>query len=137
MKPLDVMQAFKQVKTIPELDHLLKLYLNAQGFSGYSFSYFGKARSKVNRLNHEVVSDRMKTWHDYYHEEDYEGADTTHNEAYNMLLPVFWDTHEQLKAAMTDKERRLREESINFGVTCGLSMPLHGPHGDFAELTLR
>lgn len=137
MNFLNVMNAFKQAKNISELYHLLKLYLTAQGFSGYSFSYFGKARSKVNQLNHEVVSDRMKTWHDYYHEEDCEGTDTTHYEAYNTLLPVYWKTCEQLKNARTDKERRMREESIKFGVMRGLSMPLHGPQGDFAELALR
>jgi len=137
MHLIDFITALQGAKTIAELDRLLKLYLEGQGFSGYTFSYFGRTRAHGQELHHEVVSQKMRVWHDYYHEEHHDNTDSTHQAVYKSLLPVFWDVAEQLKHSKTAKERAMREASLKFGVMEGLSVPLHGPGGDFAELTLR
>ena len=138
MSELDWLQKFKEAKTIAELDRLLQQCLQGQGFSGYTFSYFGKTHTlKKNRLQHEVVSERIRAWHDYYHEENYGSRDTTHQQVHKNLLPMAWNVQEQLAQSQTDKERKMRQESLDFGVTEGLSIPLHGGNGEFAELTLR
>ena len=135
---LEWLDQFKAAKSVAELDHLLHQYLSAQGVSGYTFSYFGKTHTlKKNRLQHEVVSERMHAWHDYYHEENYEAKDSTHQMVHKNLLPVAWNVAEQLASARTEKERVLRQETLDFGVTEGLSIPLYGANGDFADLTLR
>lgn len=79
----------------------------------------------------------MQAWHYYYHQENYDEADHTYQEVSKSLIPIFWDTRAQLKDAKTEKDRRLRQESIDFGVTIGLSLPVHAPQGDYGELTLR
>lgn len=137
MNFLAVLDAFAQAKSTQGIDELLNLYLSKQGITGYSFSYYGRTRNRDHKLRYEMASERMKIWHCYYHEEDHAETDTTHQSVNRTLLPLFWDTAEQLKNAKTEKERKMRQESIEFGVTQGLCIPLHGPQGDFAELTLR
>ena len=137
MHLLDFMAAVQRAPSIAELDRLLKHYLEGLGFSGYTFSYFGRTRGRGQELHHEVVSQKMRVWHDYYHEEQHDNTDSTHHAVYKSLLPIFWSVAEQLKDSKTMKERKMRESSLKFGVMAGLSIPLHGPGGDFAELTLR
>jgi LuxR family transcriptional activator of bioluminescence operon len=53
-----------------------------------------------------------------------------------MTLPLFWDVHQQLTQAKNRREKRIRRESIEFGIEKGLSIPAHGPNRDFVSLTL-
>ena len=134
---LDIIAGFSRAKSIPELGRLFKLYMAAQGITGYTFTYFGYRGKKGESFSHELVSERLRAWHDYYHESRYGDTDSVHQDAHKSLLPIFWDVQVQFKNAATEKERKMRQESLDFGVRQGVSIPVHGPGGDFAELTLR
>lgn len=44
---------------------------------------------------------------------------------------------QQLRAAKILKDRKMRHESLKFGVICGLTIPIQGLDNDYAELSLR
>jgi DNA-binding CsgD family transcriptional regulator len=138
MSFLSWVQKMQAASSLQGLDRLLHQYLDAQGITGYTFSYFGPVRtSKKNHLQHEVVSERMRSWHDYYHEKNYEATDATLDHLQHRLLPFYWNVGDQLAESKTEKERIMRQESLDFGVTEGVSIPLRGSEGHYAELTLR
>ena len=58
----------------------------------------------------------MEAWHQHYHEQGYEEIDGTLNYVSKGMLPVYWNLSEQLKQATTEKERKMREDSIAYGV---------------------
>ena len=126
-----------QSTTLDQLDKVLVIYLNSWKISGYTFSYYARIQDKKQKLRHELVSPRMSTWHSYYHEENFSHIDQSGYEIKKSLTPAIWYTQQQLREAKTEKDRLIREQSIEFGVTMGLSIPVHGPTGDYAELTLR
>ncbi len=130
-------QSLQAATSIIQVDHALGAYLKSWGFSGYTFSYYAPITSKENKLRHEVCSERLRTWHDYYFEERFDVIDQTQSEVLKATLPLYWDTQQQLLDAKTDKDRKIREETLALGITCGLSIPIHGPGSDYAELTLR
>lgn len=130
-------EILKAAKSLEELDDALKKYLNSWKITGYTFSYYAAISSKKNKLSHEVSSARLKTWHEYYHQEDFGQTDQTQSETSKALIPLFWDVQQQLHTAKTEKDRKMRQETLKFGVTMGVSIPLHSPGNEYAELTLR
>jgi DNA-binding CsgD family transcriptional regulator len=51
---------------------------------------------------------------------------------YQTTRPTYWELQQQLLAATSPRERQMRLDSIAFGAEKGLSIPIHGPHEDFA-----
>lgn len=130
-------EVLKKAKSLTELDEAFKTYLNSWNITGYTFSFYAPIKSKKTKLCHEFTSNRLKSWHEYYHQEDFTLVDQTQSETTKSLTPVFWDVHQQLKEAKTKKDRKMRQETLNYGVEKGVSIPIHGIDSDYAELTLR
>lgn len=51
-------------------------------------------------------------------------------------MPVAWDVLQQLKTAKTQQEKKMRLDSITFGIEKGVCIPIHGENDDFAVLLL-
>lgn len=130
-------KSLQAASSMEQVDQALEAYLKSWGFSGYTFSYYAPIIIKQNKLRHEVCSERLRAWHNYYFAERFDTVDQTQSEALKAILPLYWDTKQQWRDAKTDKERKIREETLAQGITCGLSIPIHGAGSDYAELTLR
>lgn len=111
-------------------------YLSAFGFRYFAFTYYSGHIKSGRKLRYNCVSEALRPWHDYYLEQAYADADRTLEENTLITLPLFWDVHQQLAQAKNKREKRIRLESIEFGINKGLSIPVHGPHYDFVSLTL-
>ncbi len=111
-------------------------YLAALGIFHFAFTYYLKHTKTGSRLHYDYVSKALQPWHQYYLEQKYADVDRTLEEGHAQTLPLFWDVKIQLTQAKNKRERRIREESIEYGIDIGLSIPIHGPNGDFASLTL-
>ncbi|MCH9770091.1 MAG: autoinducer binding domain-containing protein, partial [Gammaproteobacteria bacterium] len=127
----------KSCDNLKQLDVTLKNFLKSRKITSYAFTYFKRAPSlEDNEIKHDVFSDSYKVWHKYYLAQGYNDIDSTLNTSCQQTLPVFWDVKTQLSKAKTPREKLMRQESIAFGVEQGISIPIHGPNGDFAELVV-
>lgn len=111
-------------------------YLTQYGFNAFAFTYYSGHIKTGRKLKFHLVSDALRPWHLHYLEQAYADVDRTLETIHTQTLPLYWNVHEQLKHAKNKRERRIRLESIEFGIHRGLSLPVHGPNLDFAVLTL-
>lgn len=130
-------QLLNQASNLAQLNKALTRYLLSYGISAFTFTYYTNIAGSKHALFHELVSDNLKAWHAYYHQENFSQVDQTYQKVNKLNIPVFWDLQEQLNSAKTEKEKRMRQEGLNLGVRVGLAIPVHGPKGDYAELSLR
>jgi DNA-binding CsgD family transcriptional regulator len=131
---LEVTQQLCDSKTLEALNQVLKAYLENRGFSMYSFSYYTQHPKSKNKLHYDLASKKFERWHQHYIEEDYQTIDSLIETIYRGTLPTYWSTEEQLKVARGEKERQMRLDARAFGAECGLSIPIHGAHENFAIL---
>jgi LuxR family transcriptional activator of bioluminescence operon len=122
--------------TEQQAKQLLHNYLLSFNFNYYAFTYYSAHTKTGQKLYYHCASESLQPWHLYYLEQSYADVDRTLEEAHTTILPVFWDIPQQLALAKNGREQRIRQESIEFGLDKGLSVPVHGPNRDFATLTL-
>lgn len=125
-----------QANTLTECNKALAQFLKQKGITTYSFTYYAYHPHSANKLKYEMCSDNFKTWHNYYLAQQYNNIDSTLSFVYQNHLPIYWNLKNQLLQANSEAERKMREDSIAFGVKEGLSIPIHGPHNNFAILLL-
>ncbi len=123
-------------ENLKQAESVLKQYLSAYHFSCYAFTYYAGHIKTGQPLHFDCVSQDLLPWHRYYLQEKYADVDRTLEQSFLQTKPLHWSVHEQLSQAKNIRERRIREESIEFGIDMGLSIPVHGPNGDFATMTL-
>lgn len=111
-------------------------YLSYFGFRYYAFTYYSGHVRTGRKIRYDCVSEPLRAWHEHYLEQGYADVDRTLEKNLVDTIPLFWDVKEQLAQSKNRRERRMREDSIEFGVRQGLSVPIHGPNNDFVSLTL-
>jgi DNA-binding CsgD family transcriptional regulator len=125
-----------QAKTIAELNLILRNYFAAININSLAFTYYNKHTKTGSKLIYDWVTPALEPWHNYYLESGYADVDRTLESSELSLLPVFWEVKKQLRSSKNVREKRLREESIAFGIDKGLCIPLYGPDGDFVVLVV-
>lgn len=115
---------------------ILHAYLKTFAIHSYAFTYYSGHIKTGQKLRYHCVSEALRVWHEYYLEQKFADVDRTLEEYYATILPCYWDVQAQLTKAKNNRERRVRLESIEFGIDKGLSIPIHGPDRDFVSLTL-
>ena len=125
-----------RANTITECDEALGRYLANKGINTFSFTYYAYHPNSANKLKYDMSSVNFKVWHKHYLEEQYNDIDSTLSFVYNNHLPIYWSLEQQLAQASSELERKMRLDSIAFGAESGLSIPIHGPHNNFAVLLL-
>ncbi len=123
-------------KTNEELSEHLGRYFAEQGIKSLAVTYYQQHTKTGNRLIYDWVTPELSAWHNYYIEQQYADIDRTLESSEHATLPIFWDVNEQLRLAKNRREKRMREESIQFGIDKGLCIPIYGPKGDFIILVL-
>lgn len=125
-----------QANKLRDCDQALSHYLTKKGISTFSFTYYAYHPNSANKLKYDMCSANFRAWHQHYLEEQYNDIDSTLSFVYANHLPIYWNLRQQLAQATTDAERKMRKDSIAFGAESGLSIPIHGPHNNFAILLL-
>jgi LuxR family transcriptional activator of bioluminescence operon len=136
MKSHQFAQHLEKATTPQQAKKILKEYLSTYGIKAYAFTYYSGHIKTGRKLRFDCVSDKLRPWHLHYLEQAYADVDRTLEQNHTMTLPLFWSIEDQLKTAKNKRELRIRKESRAFGIDKGLSVPVHGPHHDFAILTL-
>jgi LuxR family transcriptional activator of bioluminescence operon len=111
-------------------------YLNSFGCRDFAFTYYSGHIKTGRKVIFDYATPKLLAWHNYYLGQDYADIDRTLEESSNIVLPLYWDVKEQFRNTKSRREKRMRKESIEFGIDVGLSVPIHGPNYDFATLTL-
>lgn len=123
-----------EANTLRALNQALQDYLESLHISTFAFTYYAYSPSSINKLKYDFTSSNFSSWHKHYISEGYEDIDSTLDIVYQATMPIFWDTREQFANAKNPRERKMRKDSIAFGAEKGISIPIHGPHDDFAIL---
>lgn len=103
----------------------------------YAFTYYAYYPGSPNKLKYDTAADGLRPWHQLYIANGYDKIDSTVALASKTNLPIIWTLAEQLAQAKTPLERQMRADSIAFGVERGISVPIHGPDGDYAEFVVQ
>jgi len=74
-------------------------------------------------------------WVSHYVEEDYAGADPVIRDSTLGRLPIRW-TESYRSNSRTAKETRMMEDAWENGLKRGLTIPVHGPKGEFGLFSL-
>ena len=110
------------------------MYLNDLKITTFSFTYYTYHPYSKSKIKFDLSSTNLQRWHKHYIAENYDQIDTTLDQVYREVLPVHWDIEQQIREAKGSRETQMRLDSKKFGTRHGLSLPVHGPHNDFAIL---
>lgn len=136
MKLTEFETQLAQAHSEQQAKKILQHYLSSFKILSYAFTYYSVHIKSGRKLIFDCVSKPLSAWHKYYLEQHYADVDKTLESVNKDVLPLFWDVYAQLKIAKNNREKRLRQESIKYGINQGLSIPVYGPNQDFATLTL-
>ena len=129
-------QALISASSLTLLKRILSQYLQQYGINSFAFTYYSYYPKSIHKLKYHFSSAEYELWHQHYIDQGYEDTDTTLDDVYQSVLPIFWDVKAQLKTARSQREKKMREDSLKYGVEKGLSIPIHGPEEDFAIILL-
>jgi LuxR family transcriptional activator of bioluminescence operon len=122
--------------SLHDLKQIMIRYFAQEGIFSIALTLYQNHTKTGSRVLYDWVTPPLKPWHDYYLEQQYADIDRTLEFSEHSLIPIFWDVQQQLMQAKNNRERRMRRESIEFGIDKELSIPCYGPRGDFMILVL-
>lgn len=122
--------------SLESLKRLLIHYFESEAIPSLAFTFYKHHTKTGSQLIYDWVSPPLRRWHEHYLEQQYADIDRTLESTEQSLIPIYWDVKAQLAQAKNSRERRIRQESIDFSIDKGLCLSMHGPQGDFAVLVL-
>ncbi len=127
-----------KARTLDELNKAVKYFLHLHSISTFAFTVYLAEAGSHNKIKYDFVSDNIRAWHEYYLTQNFEEVDSDLKKARQTILPIYWELKTQLNKAKTFREKQLRKDSntLKVKVEEGLSIPIHGPNGEFAILLL-
>ncbi len=135
MKLKELHEKLKYAKTVSAVNAILKSFLSSYGIDTFALTcYYKKGKRQNTVVEYSYISPSFQTWHDHYHSENYDEIDTTSQQAKLSNLPVFWEIHQQIAESKTQRERKMRLDSLWFGADRGLTIPVHRDGGEKAIL---
>lgn len=139
MDLMTLKKEFAQCKKLADLNTALQVFLRRHHITTFAFTYYSLRPGQQNKVKYDFVSENIRAWHEYYLAQNFEEVDSDLKKARQNILPIYWELKQQLKTAKTLREKQLRQDAIQLKVKVekGLSIPIHGPDGDFAILLLQ
>lgn len=131
------LQAFEfelfDASNIADANQLLTQYFGQLDIRAFAFTFYTHHPSSVNKVKYDYASKPARQWHEYYLSQNYNDFDQTVDQLHGSSLPIVWDLQEQLSKAKSETEKIIRQESIEFGIEKGVSIPLFGPNSHYAS----
>lgn len=119
--------------SIAEANQLLTHYFAELGIDAFAFTFYTRHPSSVNKIKYDYASKPALKWHEYYLAQNYNDFDQTVGQLHGGSLPIVWSVQQQLSVAKSETEKLIRQESIEFGIERGVSVPLFGPNSHYAS----
>lgn len=130
-------QNLKTCRTTQDCEQTLKKTLHSFAIQVYSFTYYNYYPGSPNKLKYDTAAPFLMAWHQHYIESGYDKIDSTLACSTQINIPIVWSVEEQIKAASSELEQQMRLDSKAYGVERGISFPVHGPEGDYAEMVVQ
>lgn len=96
------------------------------------FAYLSMPRKR--RENARLISTYPRPWTDRYVESRYERLDPVIRRALGYPEPFEWSARAGL-GRLSKRQQRLFDEAAEFGIRCGLTIPIHDGRGPIAAVT--
>ncbi len=132
----EFLKKLESISTIKQAESLLGEYLRGFGFSCFAVTLYVGHTKTGQKLRYDFAAPPLRIWHEYYLQQGYADVDRTLENVSSISLPHHWCVHAQLAAAKNIREARMREESLDYGIVKGISLPVHGMNQDILMLTL-
>lgn len=132
----DILLRMANASSLIELKQSMIWYFAKEGITSLAVTVYQEHTKTGSEIVYDWVSNPLEPWHTYYLEQKYADIDRTLENTEHSLLPIYWDVHTQLNQAKNARERRMRQESIAFGIDKGLCIPVHGPRNHLMVLVL-
>ncbi len=104
----------------------------ASSFGLSKFAYLGFPRPSPHKP--VLIAQYPVEWTDHYFAHRYQDIDPVVIQMHNSLLPFVWDG-DRLGAKGSQEQRRFFGEAHEFGINCGLTVPIHDGKGGIAAVT--
>lgn len=127
-------ECLEQMARAPDLAALrdvLDQTLKELGFD--RFTYLSVRRPAVMESTF-FVSSYPEDWAELYTQRKYLNVDSVIADASHAMTPFAWRL-EKPKGRVTDKEDVFIKEAGDFGISNGITVPIHAPGGEFATLS--
>lgn len=99
------------------------------GFESVSFGMYASRHARLE--NAFIQSNYPAAWRERYDGERYAYVDPIVTHCLASTLPIVW----QPDMFRSQTQRTLYEEACAHGIRAGLSLPIHGPNGEFGMLS--
>lgn len=110
-------------------------YAHARPPLGKKIRSFVPLGSPSGNQVHEFLSSLPEGWVDHYLAHDYGDLDPTFQGAMVSLLPFRWRDM-AVRNDLTSGQRRVLDEAQDFGITHGVTIPIHGPDSGLSSLNV-
>lgn len=124
------MQQLSSVESAERLTELCRSFCHELGFE--SFIYALRAPTSFSDAHVVQISGYPEPWLDRYWDKGYFALDPVIEYCSHHVLPIAW---EQLVPRSSAANRQVMNEASEFGLRSGISMPMHGPHGELGIMS--
>jgi DNA-binding CsgD family transcriptional regulator len=129
---LEVIDAVSKAESIDGLHSICARVCQDHGFD--RFIYGARIPTSFVKPYFIFISGYPREWRDHYTDNNYMVIDPTVQYCAQNITPMSWDGSSMLKEASREV-MRFMSEARDFGISSGVSFPVHTAQGDFAMLT--
>jgi DNA-binding CsgD family transcriptional regulator len=117
---------------VDDFDLLCSIESVANAFDVRSFAYIWFSQREESKP--QLISNYPSSWTTRYIDNDYEQIDPVLELARCGTCPFQWDA-EFGRSGTSRHQQQLFEEAAEFGIRCGVTIPVHDRRGDVAAMT--
>lgn len=130
-----VQRFLEELQTLNDLQGVFSALDRQVAHLGFThFAYFIQ-RPPDNKPLKQTLSSYPGEWLQHYKENDYYNLDPVMTAAAGQLLPYTWRSVSRDRHT-TKKQRLVFDEAGEFGIKEGITVPIHGPQGGLATLSV-
>lgn len=133
--PIDYQELIQKTQTAASVEEIHHACSTAcKTFEFDQFMYGSRIPTSFVRPQLIIISGYQQDWWNHYNENNYLKIDPIVDYCANNTLPLQWH---QLNAQQHKNRlvRQLMNESVDYGLSSGISLPVHTPTGEFAMLS--
>lgn len=132
--PLRYADLRERIDAATDLDELQRAMTRSVGELGFShFTYLLVRRPDLPDATY-YFSTYPKTWTDHYEQRRYVKADPVMLDARSSMLPFQW-RGDNIRRRANELQQRIFDEAGDFKISDGMTIPIHGPGGEFAVIS--
>jgi LuxR family quorum-sensing system transcriptional regulator CciR len=131
----DYIERMNSASSAEQARALLIKSVEAEGFDGVAYSHISRYQQTGDVQALGVVVTFPETWLDHYVKEGYDAIDPVNYVARFSRRAFSWEEARRFQA-LSLRQVEVIEESKEAGMACGVSVPLFGPQGEHAILSL-